>query len=134
MKKKCIGILIIVVILCAIYGITYAVNMDDLQKEKEKITQELNETNKGLEDLQVEITEALEAINKIEAQMIEGETKLQETEDEISKLEKEIKQAKEKLKYIEVERTYQVMQKKALDMGLHLDDEIPFSYKEEISR
>lgn len=41
---------------------------------------------------------------------------------------------KEKLKYIEVERTYQVMQKKALDMGLHLGDEIPFGYKEEISR
>lgn len=41
---------------------------------------------------------------------------------------------KEKLKYIEVERAYQVMQKKALDMGLHLGDEIPFGYKEEISR
>lgn len=115
MKKKCIGILIIVVILCAIYGITYAVNMDDLQKEKEKITQELNETNKGLEDLQVEITEALEAINKIEAQIIEGETKLQETEDEISKLEKEIKQAKEKLKYIQ--KDYNA-QKEALENRL----------------
>ncbi len=115
MKKKCIAISIIVVILCAIYGITYAVNMDDLQKEKERITQELNETNKGLEDLQVEITEALEAINKIEAQIIEGETKLQETEDEISKLEKEIKQAKEKLKYIQ--KDYNA-QKEALENRL----------------
>ena len=115
MKKKCIAISIIVVILCAIYGITYAVNMDDLQKEKERITQELNETNKGLENLQVEITEALEAINKIEAQIIEGETKLQETEDEISKLEKEIKQAKEKLKYIQ--KDYNA-QKEALENRL----------------
>ena len=115
MKKKCIAISIIVVILCAIYGITYAVNMDDLQKEKERVTQELNETNKGLEDLQVEITEALEAINKIEAQIIEGETKLQETEDEISKLEKEIKQAKEKLKYIQ--KDYNA-QKEALENRL----------------
>lgn len=115
MKKKCIAISIIVVILCTIYGITYAVNMDDLQKEKERITQELNETNKGLEDLQVEITEALEAINKIEAQIIEGETKLQETEDEISKLEKEIKQAKEKLKYIQ--KDYNA-QKEALENRL----------------
>lgn len=115
MKKKCIAISIIVVILCTIYGITYAVNMDDLQKEKERITQELNETNKGLENLQVEITEALEAINKIEAQIIEGETKLQETEDEISKLEKEIKQAKEKLKYIQ--KDYNA-QKEALENRL----------------
>ncbi len=115
MKKKCIAISIIVVILCAIYGITYAVNMDDLQKEKERITQELNETNKGLENLQIEITEALEAINKIEAQIIEGETKLQETEDEISKLEKEIKQAKEKLKYIQ--KDYNA-QKEALENRL----------------
>ena len=115
MKKKCIAISIIVVILCAIYGITYAVNMDDLQKEKERITQELNETNKGLEDLQVEITEALEAINKIGAQIIEGETKLQETEDEISKLEKEIKEAKEKLKYIQ--KDYNA-QKEALENRL----------------
>lgn len=115
MKKKCIAISIIVIILCAIYGITYAVNMDDLQKEKERITQELNETNKGLENLQVEITEALEAINKIEAQIIEGETKLQETEDEISKLEKEIKQAKEKLKYIQ--KDYNA-QKEALENRL----------------
>lgn len=115
MKKKCIAISIIVVILCAIYGITYAVNMDDLQKEKERITQELNETNKELENLQIEITEALEAINKIEAQIIEGETKLQETEDEISKLEKEIKQAKEKLKYIQ--KDYNA-QKEALENRL----------------
>ena len=115
MKKKCIAISIIVVILCAIYGIIYAVNMDDLQKEKERITQELNETNKGLENLQIEITEALEAINKIEAQIIEGETKLQETEDEISKLEKEIKQAKEKLKYIQ--KDYNA-QKEALENRL----------------
>ena len=115
MKKKCIAISIIVVILCTIYGITYAVNMDDLQKEKERITQELNETNKGLEDLKLEITEAIEAINKIEAQIIEGETKLQETEDEISKLEKEIKQAKEKLKYIQ--KDYNA-QKEALENRL----------------
>ena len=115
MKKRCITISIIVVILCGIYGITYAVNMDDLQTEKEKITQELNEANKGLESLQIELTEALEAINKIEAQIIEGETKLQETENEITKLEKEIKQAKEKLEYIQ--KDYDA-QKEALENRL----------------
>ena len=101
MKKKCIAISIIVVMLCGMYSITNAVNMDDLQTEKEKITQELNEVNQGLEDIQIELTEALEAINKIEAQIIEGETKLQETESEIAKLEEEIKQAKEKLECVQ---------------------------------
>lgn len=101
MKEKCIAILIIVVMICGIYGIANAVNMDDLQTEKEKITQELNEANQGLEDIQIELTEALEAINKIEAQIIEGETKLQETKSEIAKLEEEIKQTKKKLEYIQ---------------------------------
>ncbi|MBO5413722.1 MAG: peptidoglycan DD-metalloendopeptidase family protein [Clostridia bacterium] len=115
MKKKCIAISIVVVMLCGIYTIANAVNMSDLQTEKEKITQELNEANQGLENIQIELTEALEAINKIEAQIIEGETKLQETKTEIAKLEEEIKQAKEKLEYIQ--KDYDA-QKEALENRL----------------
>lgn len=103
MKKKYIAMVAIVIMLCGIYNVTKAVNMSDLQEQKEQITQELNETNKGLEDIQIELTEALEAINKIEAQIIEGETKLEQTETEIVKLEEEIKQIKEKLEYIKID-------------------------------
>ena len=101
MKKKCIAVITIVIMLCGLYGVVKADYMSDLQAEKEQITQELNEANAGLEDIQIELTEALEAINKIEAQIIEGEIKLAETESEIAKLEEEIKEIKEKLEYIQ---------------------------------
>ena len=115
MKKKIIIIAMIVVILCGTYSITRAVNLSDLQTEKEKITQELNETSKGLENVQIELTEALEAVNKIEAQIIEAETKLQETETEIAKLEEEIKITKDKL--IIVQKDYN-SQQEALEKRL----------------
>lgn len=40
---------------------------------------------------------------------------------------------KSKLKYIEVERAYALMQKKAVDMGLQFGDEIPRSYEHTIT-
>ncbi len=101
MRKKIIAIGIIVVMLCGIYGIANAINMDDLQAEKEQITQELNETNQGLENIEIELTETLEAVNKIEAQIIEGETKLEETQSQIESLKKEIIEIQEKLVYIQ---------------------------------
>lgn len=101
MKKKFITMATIVVMLCGIYHIVKAVNIDELQEEKKQITEELNNANTGLEDIQIEITEALEAINKIEAQIIEGEMKLAETENEIKTLEQDIKNIQEKLKIIQ---------------------------------
>ena len=100
MKKKLIAILIIVAILGSIYTITNAVNMSDLEAEKEKARQELNETSKELENIKIELTEALETVNKIEAQIIDSETKLKETESQIANLEDEIKKTGEKLQYI----------------------------------
>lgn len=100
MKKKLIVILIIVAILGSIYTITNAVNMSDLEAEKEKARQELNETSKELENIKIELTEALETVNKIEAQIIDSETKLKETESQIANLEDEIKKTGEKLQYI----------------------------------
>ncbi len=101
MKKKYIAMALIAIMLCGIYNIARAVNMSDLQEQKEQITEELNIANDGLEDIQIELTEALEAITKIEAQIIEGEIKLKETENEIIKIEEEINIIQEKLEYIQ---------------------------------
>ena len=115
MKKKYIAIVIIAIMLCGMYNIVKAVNMSDLQTQKEQITEELNSINEGLEDVQIELTEALESINKIESQIIEGETKLTETENEIKTLEQEIKEIKGKLEIIQ--KDYDT-QKKVLEKRL----------------
>lgn len=115
MKKRIIAISVILVILCGIYGIVNAVNMDELQAEKDKVKQELNDKSKDLENIDIKLTEALEAINKIEAQIIEGETKLEETQNQILNLKKEIGNIQEKLEYIE--KDYEE-QKKALETRL----------------
>ena len=115
MKKKYIAVAIIAIVLCGMFNIAEAVNISDLQTEKEKITQDLNDVTQGLEDIQIELTEALESINKIEAQIIENEKKFQETESEIRKIEDEIENIQEKLLYIQ--KDYET-QKKALEKRL----------------
>lgn len=100
MKKKYIAVATIAIMLCGIHNIVKAVNMSDLQTQKEQITEELNNVTEGLEDIKIELTEALESVNKIEAQIIEGETKLSETENEIKTLEQEIKKIKGQLEVI----------------------------------
>lgn len=115
MKKKYIAVAIIAIVLCGMFNIAEAVNISDLQTEKEKITQDLNDVTQGLEDIQIELTEALESINKIEAQIIENEKKFQKTESEIRKIEDEIENIQEKLLYIQ--KDYET-QKKALEKRL----------------
>lgn len=99
--KKCIAVVIIAIMLCGTHNVVKAVNMSDLQEQKDKVTEELNSVSEGLEDIQIELTEALEAINKIESQIIDGETKLNETQEQIALIEKEIKETKQKLEYIQ---------------------------------
>lgn len=113
--KKSIVIILILIMFCGVLGVTNAVNMSDLQTEKEKVREQLNETSKGLENIQLEITEALEAVNKIEAQIAEGEANLEETQNQINDLEKEIKSTQMKLEYIKKDYTEQ---KEALKMRL----------------
>ena len=115
MKKKYIAVVAIVIMLCGMYNITKAVNMSDLQAEKEKALEELKTANSDLENVQIELTEALKAITKIESQIIEGEAKLKETQNQITKTEEEIKQIKEKLIYINMD--YET-QKKAFEKRL----------------
>lgn len=115
MKKKYIAVATIAIMLCGMYNISKAVNMSELQTQKQQITQELNSVTEGLEGIQVELTEALEAVNKIEAQIIEGQTKLNETENEIKTLEQEIFKIKEQLKI--VKKDYDA-QKKLLEKRL----------------
>lgn len=115
MRQKCIAMVVIAIMLCGMYNITKAVNMSDLQAEKEKVLEELKSANSELENVQIELTEALEAINKIDSQIIEGETKLKETQEKITRTEKEIKQIKEKLEIIK--KDYET-QKKAFEKRL----------------
>lgn len=115
MKKISIAVAIIMAMLCGMYTISKAVNISDLQTEKEQITEELKEVNQGLEDIQFELTEALDAINKIEAQIIECELEIETTNSKIEKLEEEIEIIKERLEYIQ--KDYE-KQKKALEKRL----------------
>ena len=100
MRKKVIAI-ILIIMLCGMFNIAYAVNMDELKEQKEQVKEDLKTINEDLNNVKIELTEALESVNKIESQIIDGETKLKETENEIKKIEEEIKQIKEKLKYIQ---------------------------------
>ena len=63
--KKYIAVAIVVIMLCGMYNVVKAVNMSDLQEQKDKVTEELNSVNEGLENIQIELTEALEALNSV---------------------------------------------------------------------
>lgn len=115
MKKKYIIIVVIAILLCGRYNPSKAVNLNDLQEQKEQIKEQLNEVNSGLEDVQIELTEALDAINKIESKIIEGEANLETTKNEIAKLEQEVKQIQEKL--VHIQKDYDI-QKKTLEKRL----------------
>lgn len=115
MKKKYIIIVAVALFLCGMYSVSKAVNLSDLQEQKEQIKQQLNEASSGLEDVQIELTEALDAINKIEAKIIEGEANLETTKNEIDKLEQEVKQIQEKL--VHIQKDYDT-QKKTLEKRL----------------
>lgn len=115
MKKKYIIIVAVALFLCGMYNVSKAVNLSDLQEQKEQIKEQLNEASSGLEDVQIELTESLDAINKIEAKIIEGEANLETTKNEIVKLEQEVKQIQEKL--VHVQKDYDT-QKKTLEKRL----------------
>lgn len=115
MKKKYIIIVALVMFFSGMYSVSKAVNLSDLEQQKEQIKEQLNEVNTGLEDVQLELTEALEAINKIEAKIIEGEASLETTKNEMSKLEQEVKQIQEML--VHIQKDYST-QKKILEKRL----------------
>lgn len=100
-KKIVLIFFISILILASVYGLAFAVNLDELQSKKDELQSQISESNEQIEQIQIEITENLEQLNSINEKIYSYENEISILSIELEKIEKEITETEEKLEIVE---------------------------------
>lgn len=97
MKKKCIAIIIVILILLITHNIVQAITQSELEQKRVELQTKISEIGKTLENVDIVLTENLEAINNIDAEIQIYEEQMEEISANLRQVENEIKETEEKL-------------------------------------
>lgn len=97
MKKKCIAIIIVILILLITHNIVQAITQSELEQKRVELQTKISEIGKTLENVDIVLTENLEAINNIDAEIQIYEEQMEEISANLRQVENEIKDTEEKL-------------------------------------
>lgn len=91
---KRIAVILMALILSIPFANVYAKNpneIDQLQKQQDKVNQQIKQTQNNIKQVQREKTSVLKAIEELDSKLDQAENELSNVEDQLSKLENQIK-------------------------------------------
>ncbi len=103
MNKRVVLIISAFAIILAISFTNFvdAENLNDLQNKKNKLQEQITESDEQIEDIQIELTDNLKQLNNLIQKITTYETEISSLESNLNKIEKEIEDVTAKLNLIE---------------------------------
>ncbi len=96
--RKCVAIVLIVIILSSLCIYTYAENITGLQEQSNEISQALNETNNRLQAVQNEISTNMQQLQELDNQVAQSQEELNKINVQVEELVKQISENQAKLR------------------------------------
>ncbi len=103
MLKKCVSMLILIVIITTSMSYTLAVTEQDLKNQQNDIQNNIDDAKDELEQVEGEMTETMKQIKELNSSISENQNELDDLNDEITSLNKELKDLTNKLEETEKE-------------------------------
>lgn len=95
--RKCIAIIVIIVILSGLCICVYAEDITGLQEQSSEITEALNETNNRLQAVQEELSTNMQQLQELDNQIAESQEELNTINIQVDELMAQIEENEEKL-------------------------------------
>lgn len=98
--RKVYKILLCSILICATSFVSYAVDLNELQEQKDNIQSQIDESNNQLIDVNNELTDNLKQIQKLDESILSTQNSLDELNSKITQKENEISKIEKKLEKI----------------------------------
>ncbi len=98
--RKVYKILLCSILICATSFVSYAVDLNELQEQKDNIQSQIDENNNQLIDVNNELTDNLKQIQKLDESILSTQNSLDELNSKITQKENEISKIEKKLEKI----------------------------------
>ncbi len=98
--RKVYKILLCSILICATSFVSYAVDLNELQEQKDNIQSQIDESNNQLIDVNNELTDNLKQIQKLDESILSTQSSLDELNSKITQKENEISKIEKKLEKI----------------------------------
>ena len=98
--RKVYKILLCSILICATSFVSYAVDLNELQEQKDNIQSQIDESNNQLIDVNNELTDNLKQIQKLDESISSTQNSLDELNSKITQKENEISKIEKKLEKI----------------------------------
>ena len=99
----------------ALCSMVFAVDLQDLQTQKDNLENQISDANAQISEIQIELTENLQELDSLNQKILQYEEELTQLEDDLNTTEEDISKVTEKLEYIKIDYN---AQKKALEKRL----------------
>lgn len=101
--RKCIAILLIILIISVSCICVYAENITELQEKSDEVTQNLNEANNRLQAVQDEVSDNMKNLQELDTQVAQSQEEINKIKIDLETLQTQIQENEQKLAKVQAE-------------------------------